>query len=144
MPQETFKSLVGRLFGVGARTGTLAWLNADNDGTNVYQSPFATRAAFRNLLDGGDFTVNPFQRGVSQAANISNTLTYGPDRWAFLGGASSAIQWSQQSDQSVRGFNNSLRWQRASGNANNAPLNAGLLPLSGPAHDAELLGRGGT
>ena len=78
------------------------------------QSQFAN---FRNLLDGGDFSMNPFQRGTAQGSNITNTTTYGPDRWAFKGGgAGSAIQWSQTADTNVPGFNNSLTFQRASGN----------------------------
>jgi hypothetical protein len=44
----------------------------------------------RNALIGGDFTTNLFQRGTS-VTGISNTVTYGPDRWFAVGGASSAI-----------------------------------------------------
>lgn len=77
----------------------------------------------KNLLDGGDFTVNPFQRGTLQASDIANTVTYGPDRWAFKGGASSTINWSQVADTSVAGFGNSLKWQRKSANADTAAFN---------------------
>lgn len=73
----------------------------------------------RNVLLGGDFTTNPFQSGTSQAANIANAITTGPDGWRFLGGASSAIQWSQQTGAAdvPTGFGASLRFQRASTNA---------------------------
>lgn len=80
-------------------------------------------ANFRNLLDGGDFTVNPFQRGTSQAADITNSATYGPDRWFFFGGASSALDWSSVADTTVPGFATSLKFQRKSGNADTTALN---------------------
>ena len=78
----------------------------------------------RNVLLGGDFTTNPFQLGTSQAADISNTITTGPDGWRFLGGASSAINWSQQTAaaDTPTGFGASLRFQRKSGNADTAAI----------------------
>jgi len=90
------------------------------DQVNIAPSALANP---RNLIDGGDFTVNPFQRGTSQAADIASTVTYGPDRFAFKGGASSTINWSQVADTTVPGFANSLKWQRKSGNANTAAFN---------------------
>lgn len=80
-------------------------------------------ANFRNFVDGGDMTINPAQRGTSQAADIANTLTYGPDRWAFKGGASSAINWSINADTSVATFSKSLKFQRKSANTDTAALN---------------------
>jgi hypothetical protein len=80
---------------------------------------------FRNAFDGGDFTINPFQRGTSQAADITNTTTYGPDRFGFLGGASSAINWSQVADTTVAGFANSLKFQRKSANTDVTILKMG-------------------
>lgn len=88
-------------------------------------------ANFRNVLDGGDFTINPFQRGTSQVANITNTVTYGPDRWCFLGAASSAIQWSSVADASVQGFGTSLKFQRASANADVNTIKMGQVIESG-------------
>lgn len=84
-------------------------------------------ANFRNLIDGGDFTTNPWQRGTSQAADITNTVTYGPDRFFFMGGASSAIDWSQVADTTLAGFNQCLKMQRKSANANTAALNLGQV-----------------
>ncbi len=83
----------------------------------------------RNVLLGGDFGSNPFQRGTSQAANISSTNTYGPDGFWFQGGASSAIQWSQQTGASdiTTGFSASLRFQRASGNSDTAAICRGQV-----------------
>lgn len=76
----------------------------------------------RNMLDGGDMTINPAQRGTSQAADIANTLTYGPDRWAFKGGASSAINWSINADTNVAGFSKSFKFQRKSANTDTAAI----------------------
>ena len=51
---------------------------------------------FINLLDGGDFTVNPWQRNVTGlasagviAAPVTSTPAYFADRWFAAGGASS-------------------------------------------------------
>jgi len=79
----------------------------------------------RNLLRNGDISVNPFQRGTSQAADISNTLTYGADGFSFLGGASSAINWSSQTgatDIVANQFTKSLRFQRKAANADTAQV----------------------
>lgn len=84
----------------------------------------------RNLLLGGDYTVNPFQRGTSNgSSHISNTLTYGPDGWWFLGGASSSIDWSQQTGASdiTTGFGASLRFQRTAANTDTAAICRGQV-----------------
>jgi hypothetical protein len=67
---------------------------------------------FRNLIHGGDFTANPWQRGTS-FTGISNTLTYTADRWFAVGASTSSISVSQQSQTDVLGFGDSLRWGRA-------------------------------
>jgi len=92
--------------------GLVALMNASQ--------PFAN---FRNILDGTDMTINPAQRGTSQAADIAATTTYGPDRFAFKGGASSAINWSINADTTVAGFSKSLKFQRKSANADTAAIN---------------------
>lgn len=91
-------------------------------------------ANFRNLLDGGDFTINPFQRnipGLASAGVLSTAITNTPghfaDRWFGVGGASSAILFAKDADASVPGFNTALRFQRQSGNANTAPINMGQV-----------------
>src|SRR5271157_2407911 len=52
-------------------------------------------ANFRNLIDGGDFSINPFQRNipglVSATQPISTTPTYFADRFFAVGSATSAI-----------------------------------------------------
>lgn len=89
---------------------------------------------FINLIDGGDFTVNPWQRNVAGlaasgviAAAVSNTPTYFADRWFAIGGASSAILMARVNDLSVPGFANSLKLSRQSGNANPAQISLGQV-----------------
>jgi hypothetical protein len=86
-------------------------------------------ANFRNLIDGGDFTTNPWQRGTANVGgNIANTVTYTADRWFAVGGASSSINVSQVTGvTSVLGFSTSLQFGRTSGNANTAVINLGQV-----------------
>lgn len=91
-------------------------------------------AQFRNLLDGGDFTVNPWQRNIAGLASagvissaISNTLTYFADRWFAKGGASSSILMAKVADTSVAGASSSLKFSRSSGNTDTAALNFGQV-----------------
>lgn len=93
-----------------------------------------SRAVFRNLLDGGDFTVNPFQRNIPGLASggvisaaISNTVTYFADRWFAVGGASSSILMAAVSNTTVVGFNQALKLSRSSANANTAVINFGQV-----------------
>lgn len=53
--------------------------------------------AFKNLLIGGDFTTNPWQRGAN-FSGITNTSLYTADRWAFACGGSAVWAVSQQFD----------------------------------------------
>lgn len=80
----------------------------------------------RNAIDGGDFTVNPMQRGTTFTA-ITNTVTYTADRFFAVGGASSSISVSQQAQTDVIGFANSLRFGRANANADTAKINLGQV-----------------
>ena len=86
------------------------------------QQPWAN---FRNTIDGGDFTTNPWQRGTTFSA-IANTLTYTADRFFAVGGSSSSISVSQQAQTDVAGFGNSLRWGRGGG-TNTATINLGQV-----------------
>src|SRR5216683_554118 len=87
-----------------------------------------TQLAFpRNIVDGGDFTTNPWQRGTS-FTGIANTPTYTADRWFAVGGASSSISVSQVTGvTNVLGFNQALQFGRANGNANAAVINLGQV-----------------
>ena len=88
----------------------------------------------RNLLDGGDMTINPFQRNIPGLASggvistpIAATPTYFADRFFAAGGASSAILLANVADTSLVGSTNSLLITRQSGNANLAPINHGQV-----------------
>lgn len=81
---------------------------------------------FRNAIDGGDFTVNPWQRGTS-FTGIANALTYTADRFFAVGGASSSISVSQQAVTTVAGFGNALQFGRANANANTAAISLGQV-----------------
>lgn len=70
---------------------------------------------FRNVIHGGDFTTNPFQRGAS-VGSISGTATYVADRWAARGTSTSSITSAQTTNTAVAGFNKSLVISRANGN----------------------------
>jgi hypothetical protein len=97
-------------------------------GPTVAATTVNSLANFRNMIDGGDFTTNPWQRGTSNGSNhITNTVTYGPDRFFFAGGASSSIDWSQVADTGIAGFNQSLKMQRTAANSNTAVLNMGQV-----------------
>ncbi len=94
-------------------------------------NPFAN---FRNLIDGGDFSINPFQRNVPGLASggvistpIASTPTYFADRFFAAGAAGSAILMAASPDTSIAGFNQSLRVSRQSGNANSAAIAFGQI-----------------
>jgi hypothetical protein len=79
----------------------------------------------RNLIRNGDISVNPFQSGTSQAADITNTVTTTADGFRVVGGGSSAINWSSQTgatDIVANQFTKSLRFQRKSANADTAQI----------------------
>lgn len=91
-------------------------------------------ANFKNLLDGGDFTINPFQRNIPGLASggvlstpITSTPGYFADRFFGVGAAGSALVFALDTDASVPGFNSSLRMQRQAANANVAPLTMGQV-----------------
>ena len=89
---------------------------------------------FRNILDGGDFSVNPWQRNIGGLASggvissaISNTVTYFADRWFAVGGASSSILMAKVAESSLTGFSSSLKLSRSSANSNTANINFGQV-----------------
>lgn len=89
---------------------------------------------FRNVLDGGDFTVNPFQRNIPGLATanvittpVTNTPTYFADRFFAVGGASSSILMAAVADTSLVGFAQSLKFSRSVGNANTAVIYFGQV-----------------
>lgn len=99
-----------------------------------YNDLTAPPILFRNLLDGGDFTVNPFQRNIATLASagiiasaITSTPTYFADRWFGVGGASSSLLMGSVANVTVPGFSVALQHQRSSGNANTSPLYLGQI-----------------
>ena len=77
-------------------------------------------AAPRNLIDGGDFSVNPFQRNIAGLASggiissaISNTLTYFADRFFVVGASTASILAAVVADTSVSGFSQDLKISRS-------------------------------
>jgi hypothetical protein len=96
--------------------------------------PFNPSANCRNVIDGGDFSVNPFQRNIPGLASggvtsspVSTTPTYFADRFFAVGSASTAILMAAVSDSSVPGFNQSLRVSRQSGATSTAQVNLGQV-----------------
>ena len=67
---------------------------------------------FRNLLDGGDATTNPWQRGTS-FTNIVGTVVYTADRWAMFGAANTSGTMAQTASTGVATFGQSFVWGRA-------------------------------
>ena len=66
----------------------------------------------RNIIDGGDFTTNPWQRGTS-FTGIAGAATYTADRFFAVGGASSSISVSQVTGiTAVPGFTQALQFGR--------------------------------
>ena len=116
------------------------WLNTSN--SNVWNCLSAATGAaawnlcsqntidFRNLLDGGDFTTNPWQRGTT-FTGLTNSVSYTADRW-FVDAANSAnsISVSQQSPSGSgfpAGFTNALQWGRASSNTDTHAIYLGQV-----------------
>ncbi len=91
----------------------------------VAGSPFAQNN-WRNLIDGGDFTINPWQRGTS-FTGISTTLTYTADRWFAVGATTSSISVSQVANTTVAGFSQSLVFGRGSGDTHTAQISLGQV-----------------
>lgn len=101
---------------------------------SVYVPSTQPAINFRNLIDGGDFTINPWQRNIPGLASggvistaVANTVTYFADRFFAVGGASSAILMANVANTTVAGFNAALQWGRQSSNANTAVINLGQV-----------------
>jgi hypothetical protein len=89
---------------------------------------------FRNLLDGGDFSVNPFQRNVAGLATtnflttpINNATGYSADR--FFGGATAAssIAMGKVATSAVAGFSQALSFGRAASDTHVTPIYLGQV-----------------
>lgn len=84
----------------------------------------ALQANFRNLLDGGDATTNPWQRGTS-FSSIAGSLIYTADRIFCIANAASAAQFSQSADTNVAGFADFFKWGRPSANTDTHAITIG-------------------
>ena len=108
-------------------------INPATIGLMGYQIAGVSGGQFRNALVGGDFGVNPWQRGIAASADIANTLTYYADQWWNLGGASSAINVTKVTTAAelVPGSAAVLKFQRKASNGNTAAICTGQVLTSG-------------
>jgi hypothetical protein len=119
---------------ISVPAGVTGWDLTDLLNEGCIESP-APPAQFRNLLDGGDFTVNPFQRNVAGLATtnflttpLSNTVGYFADRWFGVGAsASSSVNMGSVANTTIPGFSTALQFQRTSGNTNTANISFGQV-----------------
>jgi hypothetical protein len=91
-------------------------------------------ANFRNLLDGGDFSVNPFQRNVGGLATanflttaINSAVGYFADRFFAGATAASGITMGKVAVSAVPGFSQALSFGRASADAHVTPIYLGQV-----------------
>ena len=89
---------------------------ADLQNEGCVPLPFVPHAVNRNMLDGGDFSTNPWQRNVNGLWSASGALstvaggagTYFADRWGAIAGTTTTAIVAQTADTSIPGFNQSL------------------------------------
>lgn len=110
--------MMKRFFGFLAAAAMLASLSTGARAQSL--------ANFRNVLIGGDFATNLWQRGTSFAA-ITTGPKYAPDRWFVGAGAGSAMTISRQTVSGLTGFSRSLRMQRNAANADVTPIYTGQV-----------------
>jgi hypothetical protein len=102
-------------------------LNA-NGSANLTSVPVSSGLAFpRNLIDGGDFTVNPWQRGTSFTA-IAATATYTADRF-FVAGADASVsaKAARVAFSGVAGFSQAFRFGRTANASSLSAITAGQV-----------------
>lgn len=82
-----------------------------------------------NLLVGGDFGINQWQRGTAASANITSTLTYYADGWWNLGGASSSINVTKETGAAdiTTAYLASDRFQRTAANTDTTAICTGQV-----------------
>lgn len=95
-------------------TGVAVWVMANQNNAN-----------FRNLLDGGDFTVNPWQRNINgiytsaSVLTLASAVTYFADRWAAMSASSAgSVNVSLIADSLLPGSKQHVQVARASANSN--------------------------
>lgn len=78
----------------------------------------------RNLLDGADATINPWQRGTS-LTNIGATNTYTADRWFMVGGAGSSATMVKTANTGIPGFSQAFVWGRGQSSGSVSTITVG-------------------
>lgn len=106
---------------VTAISGTAVTIN-----TNAALSTTAG-VNFKNIIDGGDATTNPWQRGTS-FSNIGTTATYTADRW-FVTAANSAssAQVTKTALTTVPGFSQAFNFGRGQSSVNASSITFGQI-----------------
>ena len=92
-------------------------------------------AQFRNLIDGGDFSVNPWQRNIAAYATagalttpITNTPGYFADRFFGVSASGSgSVGFAKVANTTIPGFNYALQWGRTATNTNTAVIYCGQV-----------------
>lgn len=132
-PLSYFKTRSATAYQADAN-GVISNVAIGNDVADLVSSGAVPLAAhpspnFRNLLDGADFTIAPWQRNVAGLASagaiatpIANTATYFADRWFHIGGASSSITPSKVTDTAFPGFSTALKVQRTAANTDTTAI----------------------
>ncbi len=81
----------------------------------------------RNMVIGGDFTVNPWQRGTTFSA-IANTVTYTADRFFLVGNdAGVSAKAAKVAFSSVAGFSQAFRFGRTANGSSLSAITAGQI-----------------
>lgn len=80
----------------------------------------------RNLIDGGDFTTNPWQIATS-FNGTGGTAVLTADRWIANAGASLVWVASQASNTNVQGFSAAYQWGRSVGDVHTTGLTMGQV-----------------
>lgn len=111
----------------GAALGLLLWTMIIG-ATLGHAQNLAPLGNFRNVLIGGDFSTNPYQRGTASVTGITNTATYGPDRWFGAGAAGSSITLARTATSAtLAGVSQAMSLQRAAANADVTKICAGQI-----------------
>lgn len=79
---------------------------------------------FRNMLDGGDATINPWQRGTA-TTSIGTTNTYVADRFFMVAGLGSSATMTKTANSSVPGFSQAFLWGRGQSSGTTSTITLG-------------------
>ena len=110
---------------VGNTNKLIQQLDAQFQASNMVQPVVSPR----NLVIGGDFGTNLWQRGTAASANISTTCTYWADAWCAYAGTSGSANVTKETAAAdiPTGSLGSLRLQRTSGNAILLPISENFI-----------------